>query len=244
MFKKTIKGKEYVLYDNYKEFRLHEGAPVKYWKEGAEGDWVESDDGKICQILKKGVMKKKPYIRCLMGTHLIKDEMSGDVPKNIYSLSGGKYSTDVRIERENANQKEWIFAKYVATGMDPTDAYLKAFSANSREYANVWSKKLLRTKRIKNIVSNEIKKTMDDLGITEDYLLAAAKDVVEQGSKDADRVRAIRMLMEIRNMFPKESNKSESLSVFQGFSRDQLEALKDAKNVGRIEAEISEDQAG
>jgi len=42
-------------------------------------------------------------------------------------------------------------------------------------------------------------------------------------------------------MFPKESNKSESLTVFQGFSRDQLEALKDAKNVGRIEAEISED---
>jgi hypothetical protein len=44
--------------------------------------------------------------------------------------------------------------------------------------------------------------------------------------------------MEIRNMFPKESNKSESLTVFQGFSRDQLEALKDARSVGQIEAEI------
>ena len=241
MFKKTIKGKEYILYEDYKEFRLYEGHPVKHWKEGDEGDWVTSDDGKICQILKKGKMKKKPYIRCLMGTHFLKDDMSGDPPKNIYSLSGDEYGADIRLKREKANQREWIFAKYVATGMNPTDAYIKAFSSNSREYANIWSKRLLKTKRVKNIVSSEIKKTMDDLGITEDYLLAAAKDVVEEGSKDADRVRAIRMLMEIRNMFPKESNKTESLTVFQGFSRDQLEAMKDAKNVGRIEAEISED---
>lgn len=241
MFKKGIKGKEYVIYDNYDEFRLHEEGPVKYWKEGAEGDWVRSDDGKICQVMKRGTMKKKPYIRCLMGTHLIKNEMRGDPPKNIYSLSGDKYSTDARLKRDKANQQEWIFAKYVATGLDPTDAYLKAFSATSRDYANVWAKKLLRTRRVKNIVSNEIKKTMDNLGITEDYLLAAAKTVVEEGSKDADRVRAIRMLMEIRNMFPKESNKSESLTVFQGFSRGQLEALKDARHVGQIEAEISDD---
>jgi len=164
--------------------------------------------------------------------------MSGDPPKNIYSLSRNEYASDVRLKREKANDKEWVFAKYVATGMDPTDAYLKAFSSKSKEYANIWSKRLLKTKRIRNIVSNEIKKTMDNLGITEDYLLAAAKTVIEDTDKDADRVRAIRMLMEIRNMFPKESNKSESLTVFQGFSRDQLEALKDARSVGQIEAEI------
>jgi ElaB/YqjD/DUF883 family membrane-anchored ribosome-binding protein len=227
MFRKTIKDEEYVLYENEKEFTLYEDSLVKYWKDGEEGDWVRSDDGKICKILKKGIMKKKPYIRCLMGTHFLKDDMSGDPPKNIYSLSRNEYASDVRLKREKANDKEWVFAKYVATGMDPTDAYLKAFSSKSKEYAN-----------IRNIVSNEIKKTMDNLGITEDYLLAAAKTVIEDTDKDADRVRAIRMLMEIRNMFPKESNKSESLTVFQGFSRDQLEALKDARSVGQIEAEI------
>jgi hypothetical protein len=238
MFRKTIKDEEYVLYENEKEFTLYEDSLVKYWKDGEEGDWVRSDDGKICKILKKGIMKKKPYIRCLMGTHFLKDDMSGDPPKNIYSLSRNEYASDVRLKREKANDKEWVFAKYVATGMDPTDAYLKAFSSKSKEYANIWSKRLLKTKRIRNIVSNEIKKTMDNLGITEDYLLAAAKTVIEDTDKDADRVRAIRMLMEIRNMFPKESNKSESLTVFQGFSRDQLEALKDARSVGQIEAEI------
>lgn len=241
MFRKTIKDKEYILYENKKEFNLYESSVPKYWKDAEEGDWAVSDDGKICQILKKGQMKDQDYVRCLMGTHFLKSDMIGDPPKNIYSFSGDEYGADKRLSREKANQKEWIFAKYVATGMDPTDAYLKAFPSDSRKYAKIWSKRLLRTKRVKNIVSSEIKQIMDDLGITEDYLLVAAKTVIEDTDKDADRVRAIRMLMEIRNMFPKESNKSESLTVFQGFSRDQLSALKDAKNVGQIQAEISED---
>ena len=45
------------------------------------------------------------------------------------------------------------------------------------------------------------------------------------------------MLMEIRDMFPKQNSQTESLTVFQGFSREQLSALKDSKQIGEIKAE-------
>ena len=38
-------------------------------------------------------------------------------------------------------------------------------------------------------------------------------------------------------MFPKQNSKTESLTVFQGFSREQLSALKDSKQIGTVEAE-------
>ena len=82
-----------------------------------------------------------------------------------------------------------------------------------------------------------MKDIMDNLGINEDYLLQSAKHVIDSTDKDADRVRAIRMLMEIRDMFPKQNSQTESLTVFQGFSREQLSALKDSKQIGEIKAE-------
>lgn len=238
MLIRVIKKKEHILYDNEKEFRLYNQSPIKYWKDGEEGDWIRSDDGKVCQVLKDGEMSNSRYIRCLMGTYVMSQTMKGDPPKNIYSMARDEWCLDRRMEREEPNSREWIFGKYVASGMDVTDAYIKAFKTNSREYAGLWAKRLLKTKRVQNIVSNEISKAMDDLGITDDYLLIATKEVIDGGDKDSDKVRAIRMLMEIRDMFPKESKTTESLTVFQGFSRDQLDAFKDAKRIGKIEAEI------
>ena len=63
------------------------------------------------------------------------------------------------------------------------------------------------------------------------------KEVIDTTDKDADKVRAIRMLMEIKDMFPKQNSQTESLTVFQGFSKEQLSALKDSKQIGTIEAE-------
>ncbi len=237
MYKKTIKKVNHYLYDSITEYNLYHNKKPVYWKQGNEGDWVVSDDGQVCQILKKGVMNGKSYIRCLLGTHFLQNEMDGDPPKNIYSFTRDNFGTDNRLKREKPNTKEWIFGKYVANGIDPKEAYKKAFGSKSDEYAKIWSKRLLTTKRVSNIVSKEIREMMDELGITDDYLLASAKEVIDTTDKDADKVRAIRMLMEIKDMFPKQNSQTESLTVFQGFSKEQLSALKDSKQIGTIEAE-------
>ena len=237
MFKKSINNIKHYLYDSVTEYNLHHNKKPIYWKDGNEGDWVISDDGQVCQILKKGEMNGKPYIRCLLGTRFLQDDMDGESPNDIYSISRDKVSVQRRLDRDKTNTKEWIFGKYVANGMNPVEAYKKSFSTKSTKYATLWSQRLLKTKRVKSVVSKEIKDIMDNLGISEDYLLESTKHVIENTDKDADRVRAIRMLMEIRDMFPKQNSKTESLTVFQGFSREQLNALKDSKQIGTVKAE-------
>ena len=55
---KVIKGNNHYLYDDITEYKaLGPGQPiVGNWRHGDEGDWVETDDGYICQILKKSMI--------------------------------------------------------------------------------------------------------------------------------------------------------------------------------------------
>ena len=79
------------------------------------------------------------------------------------------------------------------------------------------------------MVSEEIKKSLSKVGIDEEYLLDNAKIIVDKlESKDSDKLRALDMLMRIAGMFPKDTQK-ESLTVFQGFSNEQLKQLRDAE---------------
>ena len=63
------------------------------------------------------------------------------------------------------------------------------------------------------------------VGIDEDYLLEKAKVIVDKDeARDSDKLRALEMLMKIAGMFPKEK-KTESLAVFEGFSKEKLAQL-------------------
>ncbi len=70
MQKKLIKGKAHYVYDSKEEFMQHtahlEGSRytdkkiVDNWRDGKEGDWVWSDDGRIVQLLKVSNNVKHP----------------------------------------------------------------------------------------------------------------------------------------------------------------------------------------
>ena len=48
-----IKSTKHYLFDDEEEFRaLDNQMPLRhYWRDGAEGEWVKTDDDYICQIL-------------------------------------------------------------------------------------------------------------------------------------------------------------------------------------------------
>ena len=56
---KTIKNTNHYLYDNKEEYMIaFPGTVVRHsWRHGEEGEWVFTDDGFVCQILKKGTLK-------------------------------------------------------------------------------------------------------------------------------------------------------------------------------------------
>jgi len=250
MYKKVINGKEHYLYDNEEEFRLYNKntETVENWREANEGDWCFSDDGKVTQILKKGELikndrkNKTPYIRTLLGTYISDDtsRMEGDPPKNIYSFSSGKDHRESARTRTKPTGHELVFARYVSQGVDPYESYMQAFPTNNYKYATYQANQLLRTERIQKLISKEIEESLSETGISRDYLLLKMKEIIdEEDVKDSDKIRAIELLMKITNMFPSSERKSETLTVFQGFSPEQLEALRHGRNemIGEMKVE-------
>ena len=230
MYLKTIKGVDYHLFDNEKEFRK-EYPKEKIntnWRTAEEGEWTISDDGKILTVLKKitvnkGSENKKEGIRTLLGTFFTnsKTPMSGEPKKDIYRFGN--------LNRKFTTNKEKYFAKLVAQGVDVTNAYLHSFETNSEEYAHKQSRVLLKQKRIKTLVNKEVEQILDELGISKTYLLEQARDIVDKkDAKDSDKLRALETLMKISGLLSTEK-KTESLALiqeFKGFSRDKLKAFE------------------
>ncbi len=234
---RTIKGVKHYAYESEAEFRTaHPNVPlIKKWKKAEEGDWCLSDDGKIVQILKKGcfVDKKKRdnnYIRTIIGMFnhrgaspfigTVKDEIYRFSKKTNYQVKTGGYLTNSRRN----------FAKYIAHGMDPVEAYQKAFPAtNSLDYAEQRSTLLLKNKTVRQAVDKEIENLMSEVGITKRYLLESTKNVIDKTNvKDNDKLRALETLMKITGLLSTEK-KVDSVALiqeFSGFSRDKLKAFE------------------
>ena len=234
---RTIKGVKHYAYESEEEFRkVHPDTPlITDWKQAEEGDWCVSDDGKIVQILKKGcfVDKKKrdnDYIRTVIGMFnhrgsspfvgTVKDEIYRFTKKTGYQVKTGGYLTDAKKS----------FAKYVAHGMDPVEAYQKAFpKTTSLDHAERRSTLLLKNKTVRQAVDKEIENLMSEVGITKRYLLETTKDVIDKiDVRDNDKLRAIETLMKISGLLSTEK-KVDSVALiqeFSGFTREKLQAFE------------------
>jgi len=251
MLTKKVKRVDECLYESTDEFykmcpgeEFHED-----WRSAPEGAYVLTDDGQVCRILKRGIMKTAnkveiDYLRTILGTYRVQSEieMKGEPPKNIYSFSKNEYCDEHRKNRENVTNKEFMFARYVVSGMDSTDAYMKVFSTKNRKYAQYTASRLLKTKRILKLVSEEIEGLLSEIGASKRYLLESTKGIIDsEGSADNNKLRAIEIMMKLAGMFPNEKQ-TESLTVFQGFTPEQLDQIssKDTKALAHAERRIAD----
>ena len=215
MINRVINKISHSIYKDIEEFkRYNPNTDAKYnWRDGTEGNWVVSDDGQVCQVLKRGKLKAsrsdkviKNYIRVPLGTFVCTDKtkMEGDPRKNLYSF--GLANTNAykhKIEKKETTQREFLFAQFVAKGTDLVDAFLKAYPTENRKYAEGQAKILLKAKRIQRLIGEEI-------------------------DNDRDKIQAIKTLMQITGMMDTEK-RTESVAVFQGFTKEQLDAIGSGK---------------
>ena len=230
---KDIKDNRHYLYDNLEEFKalVPNIAVVKNWRESNEGDWVLTDDEFICQILKKSIISKKTCIRTLCGTYNIdsKYEMLGEngIADNIYSFSG-KHSFD----SEKVSGKQQLFAQYVAVGDNAVNAYKKANpEAKSESYIKQRTSSLLKTESLQKMISKERQEVLASEGVTTEWIIGKYKTIVDVSDKDSDCLRALESLTKIAGLFDTQDTKSEQLTVWAGFSPEQLEALNGNKKL-------------
>jgi len=234
VYSRVVKGVEYNLYSDEAEFREKNPKEeiIEDWRSADIGQWIRADDGKVMQIIHRwnmkdtsiGLNKKNDFIRTLLGTASTGKytKLAGEPAKNIYCFINYKRGGKPTL-------REKRFAKMVAMGSNPTNAYLNCYETNNYDYARRSSLALLRRKRVSNMVEKEVEVLLDNLGISKTYLLEEMKGVIDnKKSRDGDRLRALETLMKISGLLNTEK-KSESVALIQeftGFSKEKLKAFE------------------
>ena len=183
----------------------------------------------------KGKVREVSYIGTCTGTFIVSDNNKMDASRrtNIYSL-GGHIERNQRLEdRQNLSSREEIFVQYLASGIDPRLAYLKAFPTKDPHYAGIRAGQLVKTTRIKTAMKEELKPYMEELGIDESYILKNIKSVIDGTEKDDTRLKALFKLADIMDMEDKSRTQVTQLTgaVFKGFSNDAIEAAERPKEI-------------
>ena len=243
---KEIKGKKHYLYDSLQEFRIHHPDEVlnENWRRAKEGEWVVTDDQNVCQILKCYDLKinmSKKVTRCsrtVLGTfrvdnHNIKLLGSDGIAENIYTFSR-TYKAFKQYQKDGLKPKEFVFARYVAEGMDISQAYAKVFkNSKSSEYIASSAKQLMKKDEVKKMVKEEIKKVLEEENVSANWIVGRYKDIADLADKDSDKLRSLDSLSKISGLFDTET-KQEQLTVWSGFTSEQMEALKDGSKTELI----------
>jgi hypothetical protein len=235
---KEIKNTKHYLYDDEKEFSLnHQNVAVRHnWRYGEEGEWVFTDDNFVCQILRKSNItendgKSTTCIRTVCGTFNANNknrEMLGrdGIAENIYTFSGTNL-TQEDFKKRGRNSKELLFARYVATGMKVTEAYKKAYpSAKSDRYIKSRTEKLLKTETIQKMVKNEILDILKENEATPEYIIERYKTIADMAENDTHKLKALDSLAKMSGLFDVSEKKSEQVTVWAGWSPEQLEGVK------------------
>tara|TARA_Y100000310_G_scaffold8099_1_gene8755 strand:+ start:883 stop:1647 length:765 start_codon:yes stop_codon:yes gene_type:complete len=249
---KEIKGISYKLYDDSNEFKAFEPNQeiVGNWRKGNEGDWVTTDDGYVVQILKKSLIShpsyKNPrtYVRTICGSYITEQnshKILGEqgIAENIYAFSGNNDSNKDYKNNRKLKSREFLFARYVAEGNDVISAFKKAFpKAKKKKYIAERTSSLLNKEEIKTMVKEEIKKILEDEGVTPKWIIEKYKDIADISERDSDKLRSLEALSKISGLFETDTKK-EQLAVFQGFTPEQLESFngKETKLVAAGEKE-------
>ena len=215
---------------------------LRDWRDASLSDWVLADDGCIIQVLRmgkmikpKGKVREVAYIGTCTGTFLVSPSVKMDTSRriNIYSI-GGNVERNQRLEdRQDLSTRETLFVQYLSGGMDPRKAYLTAFPTNNPGYAGMRAGQLVKTKRIRSRMKEELKPFLKELDLDEFYVLSNIKEVIDSTGKDDTKLKALFKLADIMDMEDKNRTQVTSMTgaLFQGFTPEKLEEAERPKEI-------------
>ena len=143
---------------------------------------------------------------------------ASELSPNITNIYPGEGNDTVK----NATSNHTIVS---GPGEDTISAYKKAYpKAKDENYIKKKTNVLLNKEEIRTMVKEEIKKILADEGISPEWIVGKYKDIAELSDRDTDKLRSLEALAKMSGLFDTEK-KQEQLTVFQGFTQEQMEAL-------------------
>lgn len=234
----VVKGIKHTVYEAENEVPPHVSI-VRNWRMGTLDDWVLTDDGCIIQILRRGTMLRKvgerSYVGTCTGTFLCLEGtwMDANRRTNIYSFGGDSTPEQVVMNRRKMTANEELFVLYMSQGLEPQDAYVKAFPTNNKQYARMKAVNLIKTERIKTAVKEELKPVLEELEISPKMVLEDIKLVAKTSDKDDIKLRALFKLADILDLEDKNAAKVQQITgvQFQGLTDDMIEVANRPKKL-------------
>ena len=210
---------------------------VEDWRDGHVSDWVKTDDDCVIQVLRRGQMlrakgtdKIREYIGTCTGTFPIGPRVKMDTSKraNLYSFGGSKSPDTILVDRQSLTKAEQVFVLYLSQGMQPEQAYLKAFPTNNIGYAKEKSSNLVKTERVVTAMKEELKPVCKELGIDPKTVLKEILYASKNSTKEDVKLRALFKLADILDLEDKNQTKFTQITgaVFKGFEDNVLEEVK------------------
>ena len=130
----------------------------------------------------------------------------------------------------------------MAAGVDLSQAYSIVYPrAQDKQYIKTAANKLLQQKKVQQMVKEEIKDILHSEGVSPEYIIRLYKDIADISERDTDRLRSLVALAKMSGLFDTEK-KQEQLTVWAGFSPEQLEAIKDDKGNAKVLAHAEKDE--
>ena len=233
-----VKGIKHAVYETEKEAPPHLNI-IRDWRNGNIEDWVLADDESVIQILRKGSMLRKngerAYIGTCTGTFLVLEDtyMDTDRRTNIYSFGGSSTPEQVVMNRRNMTANEELFVLYMSQGLQPQDAYVKAFPTNNKQYARMKAVNLIKTERIQTAVKEELKPILEELSIDERMVLEGIRIEAQTAEKADTRLKALFKLSDILDLEDKSAAKVQQITgvQFQGLTDNMIDEAQRPKEI-------------
>ena len=260
MEKRTIKGVDHYVYEDYQEFK--ENCPSEEvhddWRTGNEGDWVYSDDDRIVQLLKVSKNVNHPgdrknykyangWVRTVVGSflnrHTVKMDTDFSSHPNRYTFSKNIKDTNKRIkERKKVTNKEKMFATNIVVGMGAVDAYKKAYNEMSSNKAGKKAAILLKQERVMKEIEKSVLDVAKGLGIDHEYILNKLKHLADYSEDDNIILQSTKELGKIVGTSGNNIKQKELgiVGMFQGFGSEDLQIADRKKMLNESNLEEEE----
>ena len=256
MEKRAIKNIVHYVYDDIDEFREPHPNTVVHpdWKKADEDDWVYSDDDRIIQLLKvakqvnhpndrKNYKFAKGWVRTVVGSFINRPNTKMDTDfsehSNRYTFSKTIKNASQRVtERTKITNKEKHFATNVVVGMGAVEAYKNVYKEISDQKARKKATILLKQERVMKEIEQSVLDVAKEMGVDHKYVLNKFKNLADYSEDDNIVLQSAKELGKIVGTTGNIVKQREMglLSVFQGFTSDQIEgATREQKT---LEGEI------
>jgi len=194
-----FKGREYPVYE--RDEAIIQGIAFRPWRDGATGDWIETDTGRIMQVVKRGKVGKIDTIQTAAGTFPVypTTHCTHIEREDRYSFSGRKRD-NITMSRGVRRFVSLYVQGCVFTGlMEPLDVYRMAFpKARSERYMANRIDLILADESAKAMVRDEVKAALIKHEMTPDKLITELQDLLTRSKKHEDPAKTLAVLKEIK----------------------------------------------